>query len=65
MQSDYVLALDPIVETTADHNPYGFRPMRSTADAIEQCFKLLSRKSAPVWVLQGDIVGCFDHISHE
>lgn len=37
----------------------------STADAIEQCFKLLSRKSAPLWVLEGDIVGCFDHISHD
>jgi RNA-directed DNA polymerase len=48
MQALYLLALDPIVETTADHNSYGFRPMRSTADAIEQCFKLLSRKSAPV-----------------
>jgi RNA-directed DNA polymerase len=65
MQGLYMLALDPIVETTADHNSYGFRPMRSTADAIEQCFKLLSRKSAPVSVLEGDIVGCFDHISHE
>jgi RNA-directed DNA polymerase len=65
MQALYLLALDPIAETTADHNSYGFRPMRSTADAIEQCFKLLSRKSAPAWVLEGDIVGCFDHISHE
>lgn len=64
MQALYLLALDPIAETTADPNSYGFRPMRSTADAIEQCFKLLSRKSAPVWVLEGDIVGCFDHISH-
>lgn len=65
MQALYLLALDPIAETTADHDSYGFRPMRSTADAIEQCFKLLSRKSAPAWVLEGDIVGCFDHLSHE
>lgn len=64
MQALYLSALDPIAETTADHNSYGFRPMRSTADAIEQCFKLLSRKSAPVWVLEGDIVSCFDKISH-
>jgi RNA-directed DNA polymerase len=61
----YLLALDPIAETTADHNSYGFRPMRSTADAIEQCFKLLSRRSAPAWVLEGDIVSCFDQINHE
>lgn len=65
MQALYLLALDPVAETTADRNSYGFRPMRSTADAIEQCFKLLSRKSAPAWVLEGDIVSCFDQISHE
>ena len=64
MQALYLLALDPIAETTADHHSYGFRPMRSTADAIEQAFKLLSRKSAPAWVLEGDIVSCFDTISH-
>jgi RNA-directed DNA polymerase len=64
MQALYLQALDPIAETGADHNSYGFRPMRSTADAIEQCFKLLSRKTAPEWVFEGDIVGCFDHISH-
>lgn len=65
MQALHLLALDPISEATADPNSYGFRPMRSTADAIEQCFKLLSRRSAPAWVLEGDIVGCFDHISHD
>lgn len=64
MQALYLLALDPIAETTADHHSYGFRPRRSTADAIEQSFKLLSRKSAPAWVLEGDIVSCFDTISH-
>lgn len=65
MQALYLLALDPVAEVVADPNSYGFRPVRSTADAIEQCFKLLSRKSAPVWVLEGDIVGCFDHINHD
>ena len=38
MQALYLLALDPVAETTADPNSYGFRPGRSTADAIEQCF---------------------------
>jgi len=37
----HLLALDPIVETTADKNSYGFRQQRSCADAIEQCFKTL------------------------
>lgn len=29
-----------------------------------QCFKMLSRHDAPEWILEGDIKGCFDHISH-
>ena len=66
MQALYLLALDPVAETLADRNSYGFRVARSTADAIEQCFKLLSRPEiSPQWVLEGDIQGCFDHISHE
>jgi len=65
MQALYLLALEPVSETTADRNSYGFRPMRSTADAIEQCFVALSRKNSAKWVLEGDIKGCFDNISHE
>ena len=41
MQALHLLALIPVAETTADGNSYGFRPGRSTADAIEQCFILL------------------------
>ncbi len=65
MQALYLLALEPVSETTADRNSYGFRPHRSSADAIEQCFVNLSRKSSAQWVLEGDIKGCFDFISHE
>ena len=35
MQALYLLALEPIAETTADPNSYGFRVSRSTADAME------------------------------
>ena len=65
MQALHLLALAPVAETQADPNSYGFRPARSTADAIEQSFKLLSRNSAPTWVMEGDIQGCFDNISHD
>ncbi|PHR86821.1 MAG: group II intron reverse transcriptase/maturase [Moritella sp.] len=65
MQALYLLALEPVSETTADINSYGFRPMRSTADAMEQCFVNLSRKHSAEWVLEGDIKGCFDNISHD
>lgn len=65
MQALYLLALEPVSETIADLNSYGFRPMRSTADAMEQVFVNLSRKHSAEWVLEGDIKGCFDNISHD
>lgn len=65
MQALYLLALEPVSETQADNNSYGFRPMRSTADAIEQLFVNLSRSSSAKWVLEGDIKGCFDNIDHD
>ncbi|WP_415885411.1 group II intron reverse transcriptase/maturase [Neptuniibacter sp. QD37_6] len=65
MQALYLSAFEPVSETRADRNSYGFRPMRSTADAIEQLFVNLSRKSSAEWVLEGDIKGCFDNISHD
>ena len=40
MQALYLLALDPVSETTADRNSYGFRKNRSTADAIVQCYTI-------------------------
>lgn len=65
MQALYLLALEPVAETTADFNSYGFRKERSTADAIEQCFTLLAKSDRAKWVLEGDIKGCFDNISHD
>ena len=64
MQALHLLALEPIAETRADKNSYGFRPKRSTADAIGQCFCALAKKQAPQWVLEADIKACFDQIDH-
>jgi len=64
-QALYLQSLEPVSETLADKNSYGFRKERSAADAIEQCFKNLSRKCSPEWVLEADIAGCFDNISQE
>jgi RNA-directed DNA polymerase len=38
MQTLFKIALDPVAETTADRNSYGFRARRSCNDAIAQCF---------------------------
>lgn len=65
MQALYLLALEPLAETTADVVSYGFRKKRCTQDAIEQCFTDLAKEKSPQWVLEGDIKGCFDHISHQ
>lgn len=64
MQALWKLALEPVSESLADPNSYGFRPRRSTADAIEQCFNALSKVKSAEWVLEGDIRGCFDNFSH-
>jgi len=65
MQALYLLGLAPVAETTSDLDSYGFRKNRNTWDAIEACFIALAGKNHAQWILEGDIKGCFDHISHE
>jgi group II intron reverse transcriptase/maturase len=64
MQALYLLALDPVAEATADPHSYGFRRERSTADAMARCFRVLSKRRAPEWILEGDLKACFDNIDH-
>ncbi len=61
-QALHLLSLEPISETVADKNAYGFRPLRSTADAIAQCFNALAQKCAAQFIFEGDIHSCFDQI---
>ena len=63
-QALHLLVLDPVVETTADKNSYGFRQQRSCADAIGQCFNALSHAPNTQWILEADVKNCFDKISH-
>jgi RNA-directed DNA polymerase len=65
MQALYLLALEPVAETVSDPNSYGFRRNRSTADAMSQIFVCMSKKASAQWILEADIKGCFDHISHD
>jgi len=64
MQALYALALSPVAEATADKRSFGFRKYRSTQDACEQTFTCLCRNYSAQWILEGDIRGCFDNISH-
>lgn len=65
MQALYALALEPVAETTGDRHSFGFRTGRSTQDAGIHIFNVVGKERSPKWVLEGDIKGCFDHISHK
>jgi len=65
MQALYALALAPIAETVADPYSYGFREGRCCADALEHAHIVLSKRTSPPWVLEGDIRACFDQISQD
>ncbi|MEA3642920.1 MAG: group II intron reverse transcriptase/maturase [Lamprobacter sp.] len=65
MQALYLMTLEPIVEVLSDPNSYGFRAGRSTADAAGQQYLNLAKKHSATWVVDADITGCFDNISHE
>lgn len=59
-----LLGLEPVSECTSDNHSYGFRKKRSVQDAIGACFNALRGSGSAQWILEGDIKGCFDHISH-
>ena len=66
--------LEPIFEAQFWHVSYGFRPGRSTHGAVAHILSaILPRRWAEdgrrhqlpyPWVIEGDIKGCFDNISH-
>jgi len=58
-------ALEPSWQARFEGTSYGFRPGRSGHDAIEKIFVLARPNKTKKWVLDADIRGAFDHISHE
>jgi len=64
VQTALKAVLEPIFE--ADFLPcsYGFRPNRSTHDAIAEIHHLASRSNGYHWILEADIAACFDEIGH-
>ncbi|HEX8677108.1 MAG TPA: group II intron reverse transcriptase/maturase, partial [Segetibacter sp.] len=53
--------LEPSMETVFHNSSFGYRPGRSQHDALEQCQRNCIKKA---WVLDVDIKGFFDNISH-
>jgi RNA-directed DNA polymerase len=58
-------ALEPAWEAKFEGTSYGFRPGRSCHDAIEKIFVLARPNKTKKWVLDADIKGAFDNISHD
>ena len=65
LQTLHKIALEPMAESLADKNSYGFRPRRSCNDAVSGCFHILCRKISPQWIFEADIKACFDNIRHD
>jgi RNA-directed DNA polymerase len=57
------LAIEPEWEAKFEPNSYGFRPGRSSHDAIEAIYLSINKKDK--YVLDADISKCFDKISHD
>lgn len=58
-------ALEPAWEGKFEGISYGFRPGRSCHDAIEKIYRLARPNKTKKWILDADIKGAFDNISHE
>lgn len=58
-------ALEPSWEARFESNSYGFRPGRSVHDAVKHCWLCLNGNTQRPWILDADIKGAFDNISHD
>jgi RNA-directed DNA polymerase len=58
-------ALEPQWEAKFEPSSYGFRPKRSTHDAIVNLYTKLSSRTTRPWIFEGDFKGCFDNLNHQ
>jgi RNA-directed DNA polymerase len=58
-------ALEPYWEARFEETSYGDRPGRSCHDAIAKIYLLANSKGRKRWVVDADIQGCFDAVSHD
>lgn len=63
-QALWALALNPVAECWGDRS-YGYRPYRSAHDAVAALYLKLGTRYRPNWVLEADIKGFFDNITHQ
>ena len=65
MQALVKFALEAEWESRFEANSYGFRPGRSTMDAVSFIHKTLVHPKSSQWILDADISACFDQIEHK
>jgi RNA-directed DNA polymerase len=58
-------ALEPSWEARFEGCSYGFRPGRGCHDAIEKIYGLARPNMRKKWIVDADIKGAFDNMSHE
>ena len=65
LQNIHKNALEPEWEAKFECSSYGFRPGRSTQDAMQKIFRSIQgEKAKKLWIVEGDIKGCFNNIAH-
>ncbi|KOP79017.1 reverse transcriptase [Lysinibacillus sp. FJAT-14745] len=64
IQQMFLQVLEPIVEARFHPQSYGFRPKRSTHDALARCYHLVNH-SHQHFVVDIDIKGFFDNVNHK
>lgn len=65
MQAMVKNALEPMWEARFEPSSYGFRPGRGCHDAIGKIYNLARPHLRKKWVVDADVKGAFDNISHE
>lgn len=64
VQMSLKMLLEPIWESDFLECSNGFRPGRRTMDCIRVCQSRITTQNKYLWVIEGDIKGCFDHVQH-
>jgi len=65
VQMTLKMLLEPIWESDFLNCSNGFRPGRRTMDNIRVCQSRITTQNKYLWIVEGDIKGCFDHVQHE
>lgn len=64
IQQIFLQVLEPITEAKFNPQSYGFRPKRSTHDALARCYHMVNH-SHQHFVIDIDIKGFFDNVNHK